>query len=78
MDGQILNAPMHVQYNARVALLKVKKQRNQVSLKPPSLVFCIIVNKCGLQEQICEVLHTTIFYILFIIFDIADRSMGLF
>ena len=33
-----------------------------MSLKPTSLVCCISVNKCGLQEQIYEVLlHTTIF-----------------
>lgn len=46
MDAQVLNAPMHVQYSTRGALLmseklkKKNKQTNQVSLKPPSLVVC--------------------------------------
>ena len=41
---------------------KVEKETNHMSLKPTSLVCCISVNKCGLQEQIYEVLlHATIF-----------------
>ena len=65
MEAQVLNAPMLVQYSTRGGPAnerKVEKETNHMSLKPTSLVCCISVNKCGLQELIYEVLlHTTIF-----------------